>query len=105
MKIDFTDLIASVRIEPGQETNYDDKYLDTHDPNWNDVLSLITNHKSDKKVIFTRKSFVGIPKMKKQISEIKQYCESNGIQFQYLVTPSRFYSVSKQLEWKNFINK
>jgi hypothetical protein len=103
MKIDFTDLIDSVQIDPGQETNYDDKYLDNHDPEWNNVLNLIASHKSIKKVCFTRRSFGGIPKMKKQISEIKEYCESNGIQFQYLVTPARFYSEPKLHEWKKLL--
>jgi len=103
VKIDFVDLIESVLAESGQEDNVDDKYIDSRISSCNDIISLIDNHKTIRKVAFTRMSFGGIPNIKKRISEIQAFCESHGIQFQCLVTPARFYSEAKLLEWKKFL--
>ncbi len=99
MKIDFVDLIESVRIEDGQEGNYDDKYIDNHVTGWKDIITLIKDHSSIKKVVFTRRTFIGIQQIKTRIFEIKDFCDSNGIQFTFLVTPARFYSSKKLSEW------
>jgi G:T/U-mismatch repair DNA glycosylase len=101
-KIDFTDLISSVTVEKGQEINYDDHYLDSRVREWTDIISIIDNLKSIKRVCFTRKSFSGIPRMKERILEIENYCKLKSIEFGYLVTPARFYSAEKQAVWNEF---
>jgi len=100
--IDFIDLIQEVIIDEGNEANYEDAYLDSRVSTWKDVLSVLKKLKKLKKVCFTRKSFSGIPQMKTRIEQIKSYCDENNIQFEYLITPARFYRADKQQEWTSF---
>jgi G:T/U-mismatch repair DNA glycosylase len=103
-KIDFVDLITSVAIEEGNETNYNDAYIDSRVLEWRDILAELKRLKKLKKVCFTRKSFSDIPEMKKKIEEVKDYCDNNGIPFEYLTTPARFYREDKQQEWTTFFS-
>jgi G:T/U-mismatch repair DNA glycosylase len=103
-KIDFVDLIQEVEIEDGQEINYNDSYIDNKVTKWTDIKYLFQNYPMIKKVCFTRISFGGIPEMKKQIELVKEYCDNNGIQFEYLITPSRFLKGKLEI-YKNFLNK
>lgn len=102
-RIDFTDLIEELCVESGQEANYDDTYLDSKVSRWKDIIGLIDSLPYLKKVAFTRKTFAGIPNMKQRILEIQWHCESKGLDFKALTTPSRFYSTVKQSEWTGFL--
>lgn len=102
-KIDFIDLISEVDVE--KPDNYYDGYLDKMKPKWRDIIGEIEKLKLLKKVCFTRKSFSDIPNMKVEIEKIKKHCESNGIYFEYLNTPARFYRADKQQEWTSFFTK
>ncbi len=102
-KIDFIDLISEVEVD--EETNYYDNYLDNKVKKWNKVISEIEKLKFIKRVCFTRETFSGIPQIKSKIEEVRKYCESNNILFQYLKTPSRFYREDKQKEWTKFITR
>ncbi|WP_111672445.1 uracil-DNA glycosylase family protein [Algoriphagus litoralis] len=104
-KLDFTDLISDVHVEEGQEANYDDRYLDGKISRWQDIPSQIEELPELKKVCFTRRTFSGIPNMKRKIEEIKLHCEKNNIYFKELTTPARIYTESKQLEWNDFLLK
>ncbi|KAA9327230.1 hypothetical protein F0P96_18530 [Hymenobacter busanensis] len=104
-KIDFIDLIARVEVEAGQEANYDDIYLDSKKPAWNDVIAQLEQLQHIKRVCFTRKTLGGIPHMKVRVEEIQRYCNAHGIEFSLLKTPARTYSVHKQAIWSNFFGK
>lgn len=39
-KIGFTDLISSVSVEKGQETNYDDEFLDSRVVAWMNIIEM-----------------------------------------------------------------
>jgi G:T/U-mismatch repair DNA glycosylase len=102
-RIDFIDLISSVEIDDAEEKNYRDAYLDEKQIQWRDVITEIRHLKDLQKVCFTRKSFSDIPNMKIRINEIEDYCQKNGIHFQYLSTPARYYNEEKQKEWTKFL--
>jgi G:T/U-mismatch repair DNA glycosylase len=101
-KVDFTDLILEVDVETGEETNYMDDYLDKRVVKWQDVIGQIKRLKYLKRVCFTRKTFSGIPNLKKRIREVEDFCIGMKIPFTYLTTPSRIYSDQKQEEWMRF---
>ena len=94
-KIDFVDLISSVSVDQGQETNYDDTYLDSRVKEWTNIISILSTLKKIKKVCFTRKTLSDIPKMKQRIIEIINFCKTKNIDFTFLVTPARFYNSKK----------
>ncbi len=102
-KIDFVDLIEEIQVEIGQETNYNDDYIDNKVIRWKNVIALIDTLPNLKKVCFTRKTFSDIPNMRKQLDTIQQHCKNKHILFKALVTPSRFYRKDKQTEWTNFL--
>jgi len=102
-KIDFIDLISEVEVEEGQEANYYDRYLDNKKIKWRDVISEINGLRNLKRVCFTRKTFLDIPNMRKQILIIKEHCKKENIHFHEISTPSRFYTEGKQSEWINFL--
>lgn len=103
-KIGFSDLIAEIQIEQGQETNYADAYIDNKVTKWNDLNEIISNRKQLKFIFFTRKTFSVIPNMKIQIENIKRICDKNGIMFNTLPTPARFENEKKLNEWKTIFN-
>jgi len=102
--IDLIDLIEEIKVEEGQEANYDDVYIDNKVSIWQNVIGEIDKLPNLKRVCFTRKTFNGIPNMKNQVAEIQAYCENRGISFQALTTPARFYSIDKQAVWNGFFN-
>jgi len=104
-KLDFIDLINSVEVDNGQETNYDDSYIDSRVKEWVDIIQIVSNLKNIKRVCFTRKTLSDIPKMKQRIIEIENFCKSNNIDFSVLVTPARFYSPKKQDVWNSFFRR
>lgn len=99
-KLDFIDLIAEVNVDTPND--YADSYLDKMVTGWNDIIHRAEQLQYLKKICFTRKTFSGIPNMKKRIETISDFCEQKGITFQYLPTPARFYRADKQQEWTNF---
>jgi G:T/U-mismatch repair DNA glycosylase len=101
--VDFLDLIAEVDVDEGQEANYDDKYIDQKPIKWREVINIIRELKYLKRVVFTRKTFSGIPKISTKILEVKKYCDEKAIPFQFLTSPARTYSESKQAMWTDFI--
>ncbi|WP_339867059.1 hypothetical protein [uncultured Algoriphagus sp.] len=103
-KIDLIDLIKEIKVGEGQEANYDDVYIDNKVSIWQNVIGEIDKLPNLKRVCFTRKTFTGIPNMKKQVAEIQAYCENRGVLFKALTTPSRFYSNDKQAVWNDFLN-
>lgn len=104
-KIDFTDLIAEVDTDPGQEANYEDIYLDSRVALWNDVIGEMEKLPRLKRVGFTRKTFAGIPNMKARTSVIGTYCEKRDIFFKTIITPARVYTIPKQMEWTSFLRE
>jgi G:T/U-mismatch repair DNA glycosylase len=102
-KVDFIDLIKSVKVEEGEEANYLDTYIDFRVEEWTDVLSEIKALKNLKRVCFTRKTFDRIPNMANKIQEIQKYCEASKIKFKSMATPARIYNEEKQTEWTEFV--
>jgi G:T/U-mismatch repair DNA glycosylase len=100
-KFDFIDLIAEVHVE--QPGNYADSYIDKNITAWNDIISAAERLQYLNKICFTRKTFSGIPNMKKRIETIKEFCKQKSITFQCLPTPARFYRADKQEEWTKFL--
>lgn len=101
-RVDFIDLIAEVDVAVGEETNYEDKYLDDKVTEWKNVVDELKKLKGLKRVGFTRKTVNDIPQMKLRIEEVKRYCDNQQIPFQFLKTPARTYSAEKQKIWTAF---
>jgi G:T/U-mismatch repair DNA glycosylase len=101
-KIDLIDLISEIEVEDGQETNYNDAYIDSKVVDWRDVISEIDKLPNLKRVCFTRKTLSGVPNMRGRIVVIQEHCSKKGVFFKALTTPARFYSQDKQKEWSDF---
>lgn len=101
-KIRLVDLIEEVTVDEGEEANYNDAYIDKRVTKWRNIIRLIDGLPHLKKVCFTRKTFSGVPNIRKHIEEIQQHCESKGIKFKALPTPARFYNSDKQQVWSDF---
>ena len=98
-KIGFADLIDTLDVPEGEETNTDDTFVDSHVLQWNDIVSLIDSLPALKAVYFTRKTFNGIPNIKLQLTGIAAHCKQKGIRCCKLETPARHFSVEKQQQW------
>lgn len=101
--IDFIDLIEEIEVENGKEDDYSDKYIDGKVTHWRNIIDVIDNLPKLKKVCITRKTFSGVPNIKLYVENIQQHCIKNKIFFTALLTPARFYSNNKQIEWTNFL--
>ena len=102
-KIDFIDLIAEIEVDAGDETNYRDDFIDNKVRKWKDVLDEIKDLPHLKKIIFTRKTFIGIPNIAAQLNPIVDYCNMAGIEFQALLSPTRGYTEKKQETWTYYL--
>ena len=102
-KIDFADFIHSLSVSPGEEQIVDDAFIDSHVDEWKDVGSLIDSLTDLKAVYFTRKTFNGLPNIRKQINLIKGRCLERNIRFCKLETPAKFFSPEKQQQWMDTI--
>lgn len=102
--IGFADLIAAVQVATGNETNYLDDYIDSRVVEWTDVVALLKKLKRLKKVLFTRKTFTGVPRIKARLEPIKAYCRTHDIYYQELITPARGYTPAKQEAWTKALN-
>lgn len=98
--IEFTDVITAVDVE--KPDDYRDDYIDARVVEWTDVIGQLQELPNLQKVCVTRKSFSGIPNIRKRLQEIETYCHEHGIHFHYLITPARGYTAEKQLEWNAF---
>jgi G:T/U-mismatch repair DNA glycosylase len=98
-KIDFIDLIMEVKVDAGEEINYDDQYLDSRVTAWTDVIAEIKKLQNIRRVCLTRKTLSGIPNMRYRIEMIQEYCTAHAIDFVLLKTPARGYSAGKQDLW------
>lgn len=98
-KIDFIDLIAEIEVDAGDETNYRDDFIDLKVNGWKDVLDEIKDLPHLKKIIFSRKTFTGIPNVASRLKPIIAYCSTAGIEFKALISPTRGYTEKKQEEW------
>jgi len=103
-KIDFIDLISEVNVDEGQEANYDDRYIDKKVKEWREVVDELKKLSNLKRVAFTRKTLNDIPRMKIRVEAIQKYCTEKQISFQFLKTPARTYSESKQKLWTDFFS-
>lgn len=99
-KIEFTDVITTVEVE--KPDDYRDDYIDGCVVEWTDVIGQLQELPDLEKVCVTRKSFSGIPHIRKRLQEIESYCHEHGICFHYLITPARGYTAAKQVEWDAF---
>jgi len=98
-KIDFADIIHSIDVPEGEESNVDDTFIDNHVQEWKDINALIESLPNLKAVYFTRKTFNGIANMRIQIIKVANFCKQKNIRFCKLETPARFYSPEKQQQW------
>jgi len=105
LKIGFSDLIEEIQIEEGNETNYEDEFIDKKVTKWNDLEFIISKCENLKSIYFTRKSFSGIPNIRKQIENLKIICQEKKIDFNLLPTPARFENEKKLNDWKTIFKK
>jgi G:T/U-mismatch repair DNA glycosylase len=98
-QISFIDLIAEVEVDAGEEANYDDRYLDSRVTVWTDVIAELEKLQNVRRVCLTRKTLDRIPNMRLRIELIQQYCAASAIEFIFLKTPARGYSIGKQMLW------
>ena len=100
--IELTDLILSVDISDDDMPFYgDDKLQDVLKWNTDNILNVLKkNHTQE--VYFTRKSFdKKVKNIKDEIYKIKNFCEENNIEFEFLPTPARYANKEKLKEWKS----
>ena len=104
-KIDFVDLIKSLKDLPLDEIdNYEDVFIDKYIDEFEDVASLIASIPSISKVCFTRSTLpASIPRIGQRVRELQHYCVSKQVNFDFLITPSRFVSRAKLNNWKSKI--
>lgn len=100
--LDFLDLILEVNV--AEVANYRDDYLDDKITSWRDVIAELERLQHLRKVCFTRKTFSGIPNIRKQLEVIRAYCESRKLEWILLPTPTRGYTAEKQAVWTSLIN-
>lgn len=98
-KIDFTDLIAEIEVDAGEETNYRDNFIDDKVKRWQSVMEEIKDLPHLKKIVFTRKTFAGISNITSRLNPIIAYCNTAGINFTALISPTRGYTQKKLDEW------
>jgi len=99
-RIDFTDLIAVVKHDSVMP-NYSDNYLEEQELEWNKTENLLESLKNIKLVLFTRKTFGGVPKLRERFFSIHGECQRLNISSKFVITPARSYSNVKLTEWKN----
>lgn len=101
-KIDFIDLISEIKVQDNEKLNYTDTLIDGKVIEWTKIIEEISKLQHLKRIGFTRRTFARVPNIQQKIEVIKQHAEQNGILFQFLTTPARFYNQQKQEEWSLF---
>ncbi|MDR1419772.1 MAG: hypothetical protein LBI86_05320 [Treponema sp.] len=99
-RVDFIDLVSEVDVD--NPADYDDRYIDGRVVTWNDVIGKIGKLPRLGKVCLSRKTFGGIPNMKRRIDAVRKYCGERGVLFSLLTSPARIYSAEKQAQWSAF---
>lgn len=103
--IALMDLIYQINVPSSQSTNYADAYIDKYVSKWNcKKLIYVINKYPIKHIFFTRKTFTGIPNMKKKINQLEKLFNRKKIIFSKLPTPARYAGIKKQEEWNKVIN-
>jgi len=104
--IDFIDLISEIEVDAGQGWKRDDRLITRREPKWRNVISELEKLHHSQRVCFTRKrsGLNAVPKIKKKIQEVENYCREKGLSFDCLISPARYYSTKKQYEWTAFLN-
>lgn len=98
-RVDFADLIGSVNVEAGQEQNVADVYIDSRVQSWKRIKPIMDHLPDLSAVFFTRKTFGGIPNIRREIFEIKEYVRDRRLYFACLETPARNPAAAKQQFW------
>ena len=95
-KIAITDLILSINDADQENQNHysiisnfqDTKFTNEFEVfNMTDIIGILNNYPSIKKVFFTRNQ--GVELFDDRINLIRNYCTENNIYFSYLLTPSK----------------
>jgi G:T/U-mismatch repair DNA glycosylase len=102
-RIDFIDLIESVEVDNGREGDRSDTYIDAKVRHWTDVSRAIDALPKLRRACFTRKTFFRIPEIQGRIKAISESLGKRGVRFQCMVSPARYYSAKKQMEWTEFL--
>jgi len=103
-KIDFLDLILAIDVPHEEVKNRKDSFIDDKVVEWNEIIKVLQENKSIKKVFFTRKTPTGIPNIYEHISMIENFCTHNKITCSRLITPSKAYRGDKLPQWKKVFN-
>jgi G:T/U-mismatch repair DNA glycosylase len=100
-QIELTDLVYSAILTEDEIGDYSDATLDKNIKDWNtDNIKKALEKGETKCVFFTRKTFSGVPNIKKRIMEIEDFCKKRQIKFCLLPTPARFTNRTKMTEWE-----
>lgn len=103
-KIDFLDLILAIDVPPEEVRNRKDSFIDDKVVKWNDIIKVLKEYRSIKKVFFTRKTSAGITNIYEHINMIENFCTQNKITCSRLITPSKAYRGDKLPQWKEVFN-
>ena len=102
-KVDFIDLIASATVPPRWKINFADRELNNNcGLSWRGIAEE-TASLPLQRVLFTRKSFNDVTKMRDRVVALVAHFAERGVQVCFLPTPARFYSARKQQEWNSII--
>jgi G:T/U-mismatch repair DNA glycosylase len=98
-KIDFTDVIATLEVEDGEEEIMEEDFVDISAKTFFDLVEKVDALPKLKAVYFTRKTFNGMPNIKAEILKLAQHCQSKQVRLCKLDTPARHFSDEKQQQW------
>lgn len=102
-KVDFMDVIHSIEVEEGDDTNAEDGFIDSSVHEWTDLESVVNSLPKLKAVYFTRKTFNSIPNVRTQVVSLAKFCAEKNIRFCKLDTPAKYFDAGKQKQWKDTI--
>jgi len=105
--IDFIDIISKVCVEQGKEANFSDAYIDSRVDQfgWTNVAGVVEKLNVLKRVCFTRRSFSNVPNIRHHVAILKELFEQRETLFRCIISPARFYSERKQIEWNMFFRQ
>jgi len=99
--IDFLDLISEIEVNPGEESNYSDDFIDSKIKSWTPVEEFLLRMPKLKCIYFTRKTFSGIKNIRLRLKSIQEFCTQRNIELTFLPTPARIYTPVKQNYWNS----
>ena len=102
-RVDFIDIIASAKVPPRWKINFADRELNNNcGLNWR-AIAEETVALPLRRVLFTRKSFNDVTKMRDRVTTLVAHFAERGVQVCFLPTPARYYSAKKQQDWNSII--